>query len=200
MNPIPQIVQKFFPGIYSFPSQKGKLFFTFDDGPDPQTTPFVLKQLEQFNAKATFFCLGKKVEQTPGLYKQILDNGHSVGNHSYSHPNGFFCSTHEYLADVEKAKQQIDSRLFRPPYGKITPAQFYQLSKKYQLIFWSLLSMDFSPKHTYQDCFSLIKRNTQSGSIIVFHENDKSVNKLQRLLPDLLAYYSDSGFEFEKIG
>ncbi len=178
----PSILRKLFPGlIWTIPNDENRVFLTFDDGPDPEVTPWVLDLLGKHNAKATFFCLGKNVEKYPDLFQRIKDEGHAVGNHTYSHPDGWRTKNRDYFADIERADRLIGSRLFRPPYGRITPSQIRVLKKKYKIVMWDLLPGDFDPKTSVEKCTRRIEKYTQSGSVVVLHENRKQ--------KDFLVYF-----------
>ncbi|MBI9055311.1 MAG: polysaccharide deacetylase family protein [Bacteroidales bacterium] len=185
--------------IWHFPGKENELFLTFDDGPEPEITPWVLSELKKYNAKATFFCVGNKVEKNPSLYNQILAEGHSVGNHTYSHIKGWTTASENYVSDVDKAKEFIQSKLFRPPYGRIRPHQLKILKKDFKIVMWDVLSKDYDPKTTNEQCFNNVTDYAESGSIIVFHDNIKSQNNLFYALPKVLEYYSDQGFVFNSI-
>jgi peptidoglycan/xylan/chitin deacetylase (PgdA/CDA1 family) len=185
--------------IWHFPGKENELFLTFDDGPEPEITPWVLSQLKKYNAKATFFCVGNKVEKNPSLYNQILAEGHSVGNHTYSHIKGWTTASENYVSDVDKAKEFIQSKLFRPPYGRIRPHQLKRLKKDFKIVMWDVLSKDYDPKTTNEQCFNNVIDYAESGSIIVFHDNIKSQNNLFYALPKVLEYYSGQGFVFNSI-
>ena len=183
----------------SFPKAKGKLFFTFDDGPDPNVTPLVLDLLKQYDAKATFFCIAKNVEQFPTLFERIKLEGHSIGNHTYNHVNGFKTGIREYLTEVDKAHKIIQSSLFRPPYGKMRLNQYYKLAKNYKIILWDVMSYDFDKSLSSNNCEDLVKNNAKDGSIIVFHDTIKAKKNLIPTLKSLLEYYSMKGYSFEPI-
>jgi peptidoglycan-N-acetylglucosamine deacetylase len=185
--------------ITSFPGARGKLFFTFDDGPNPSVTPYILDILNRFDAKATFFCTGLNVEKYPELYLQILNSGHATGNHSYSHLNGFKCTVEEYIEDVSKAQRLIKSDLFRPPYGKISPAQYRQISKNYRIIFWDIIANDFKEDLDAGDCINIVLKNARDGSVIVFHDNDVAKERVLKALPEVLLYFRNSGCSFNRI-
>jgi peptidoglycan/xylan/chitin deacetylase (PgdA/CDA1 family) len=197
---IPLISKLFYPSIIkSFPLEKGKLFFSFDDGPNPEVTPQILEILEQHNAKATFFCLGQNAEKHPELLNKIIAKGHSIGNHSYSHLNGFRTPNDIYIHDVEKAEQLIPSNLFRPPYGKITPRQYHFLKKKYKIILWDVLAYDFDQTLSANQCVDIVLNHVKNGSIVVFHDSNKAKNNILAALPKLLDELSKRNFVFEKI-
>ncbi|MFZ1529851.1 MAG: polysaccharide deacetylase family protein [Ferruginibacter sp.] len=179
-----------------------KLYLSFDDGPHPQITPFVLNELKKFNAKATFFCIGQNVEQYPGIYRQIIDEGHSVGNHTYNHLNGWKTDDAVYLENVARAQLFIDSNLFRPPYGKITGFQRRQLAAPrfgLHTIMWSVVSGDFDAGISPERCLNNVLRNSREGSVVVFHDSEKARDRLEYALPKALEYFAAKGFSFEKI-
>ena len=178
------------------------LYLTFDDGPHPQYTPFVLDQLKKYQAQATFFCIGKNVDAHFDVYKRIIEEGHAVANHTYHHLNGWKTDDQKYLHDIKKAMNNIDSKLFRPPYGRITRFQLSQLHKPaYELypIMWSVLSGDFDQELAPKKCASNVVLSAKSGDIIVFHDSEKAWVRLEYALPEVLSYFSKQGFIFKKI-
>jgi peptidoglycan/xylan/chitin deacetylase (PgdA/CDA1 family) len=187
--------------VWSMPGKEKKLYLTFDDGPHPEVTPFVLEQLRTFNAKACFFCIGKNVAKYPNIYKQILNEGHAVGNHTYDHLNGWSVNDRIYLKNVVQAEKQIDSLLFRPPYGRITTFQAKQLMEKlnYTIIMWSVLSGDFDINLSPEKCWQNVLKGAAPGSIIVFHDSEKAKKRLVYTLPKLLEHFTESGYSFEKL-
>src|SRR4051794_39226777 len=156
--------------IWKMPADKKELYLTFDDGPHPTITPFVLACLKQYNAKATFFCVGENVKRFPDVYEQILADGHAVGNHTYNHLNGWKTGDITYLKNVILARQIIESNLFRPPYGRIAKSQVKELAPEFQIIMWDILSGDFDLNLSPQRCFANVISNVSSGSVIVFHD------------------------------
>lgn len=189
---------------WSMPSNEKNLYLTFDDGPHPEATPFVLKQLKQYNALATFFCIGKNVVEQPVIYDQIMNEGHVTGNHTYNHLNGWETSNDVYMKDIALAAKEIDSNLFRPPYGRITSFQAKNLravmqGKEAKVIMWDVLSADFDVDCTAEQCLSNVILPTVSGSIIVFHDSEKAFPKLQYVLPRMLKYFSEKGYLFKSI-
>ncbi len=185
--------------IKSFPKSKGKLFITFDDGPNPFVTPLILDILKEYNAKATFFCTGENVEKYPELYCRILYEGHITGNHSYSHINGFKHSTKEYIENVEKADKIINSKIFRPPFGNMRPSQYKYLVKQYWIILWDIMAYDFDENLKPINCINNVIKKTKDGSIIVFHDNDKAKEMVIEVLPIILNHFKETGFSFECI-
>lgn len=193
----PYIIQKLFSGIiWKFPDATNTVYLTFDDGPHPEITPWLLALLNKHHAKATFFCLGKNAEKYPALLQQILNEGHSIGNHSHMHLNGWKTKNEDYRNDINMANQTLKSNLFRPPYGRIKPSQVSQLSASYKVINWSLMPGDFDESITSSQCFRNLQK-AQSGDIIVLHENDKSRKHLEYSLPEFLK--QNNKFIFDKI-
>ncbi len=174
------------------------LYLSFDDGPHPSITPFVLDQLAQYGAKASFFCIGKNVEAHGDMYRRILAEGHQVGNHTYHHLNGWKTPNPTYLADVAAAAEHIDSPLFRPPYGRIRFSQIKQL-QAHRIIMWSVLSGDFDTAISPEKCLRNVTRNASSGDIVVFHDSEKAFERLRVALPGVLQYFSEKGFVFKAI-
>ncbi|MES2330041.1 MAG: polysaccharide deacetylase family protein [Bacteroidota bacterium] len=178
------------------------IYLTFDDGPHETATPFVLDQLKQYNAKASFFCIGKNVTAHPSLYQRIIDEGHSVGNHSYHHTNGWKVKDDVYLKDIEDASTLIQSDLFRPPYGRIKRSQIRKLqatNPKLQTIMWDVLSGDFDADLTGEACLGYVLYHTKRGSIIVFHDSEKAWERMKYALPKVLEHFSTEGYEFKRL-
>lgn len=189
---------------WSMPSNEKKLYLTFDDGPHPEATPFVLKQLKQHNALATFFCIGKNVVAHPDIYNQIMNEGHVTGNHTYNHLNGWKTSNELYMKDIALASKEINSNLFRPPYGRITSFQAKNLKavmqgKEPKVIMWDILSADFDADCSAEQCLANVILPTVPGSIIIFHDSEKAFPKLQYVLPRMLKYFSEKGYLFKSI-
>lgn len=196
----PYLLQLLFSGfIWRCNPEKKSIYLTFDDGPVPEVTPLVLDLLKQYNAKATFFCVGENAKKYPELFARITNEGHKVGNHTYNHLNGWKTGCHLYLENVKKCSQVINSNLFRPPYGKITFKQARLLKPDYKIIMWDVLSYDYSVEISKEDCFKNIKKHTKSGSIIVFHDSEKAKNNLMSALPNTLDHFSKEGYSFIEI-
>ncbi len=195
----PRIVRRLFPSvIWEFP-ESPDVFLTFDDGPTPEITPWVLEQLRRYDFKATFFCLGKNVEQYPEIFQQILDEGHAVGNHTYSHQKGWEMATGRYIEDVDLADDLIRSDLMRPPYGRIKPVQARLLSERYNIILWSILSRDYSSLVSPRSCLKNVVKHVRPGSIVLFHDSQKAFRNLHYALPRVLSFLSENGFRGAKI-
>ena len=177
--------------IFKIPNKENKIFLTFDDGPNPEVTPFILETLSKFNAKATFFCLGKQVEKHPTLFDQIISEGHQVGNHGYDHFNGWETKTEEYINNVIKASELIDSKLFRPPYGKMKVSQIKILKENYKLVLWDVSAQDYLPNITADKVVSNVENHTTEGSIIVMHDNGKVKPHLKNSLPAIVSTLVD---------
>ncbi|MBS1654581.1 MAG: polysaccharide deacetylase family protein [Bacteroidetes bacterium] len=189
--------------VWSIPSNEKVLYLTFDDGPHPVATPFALDVLKKYNAKATFFCIGKNVVAYPGIYKRIIDEGHAVGNHTFNHLNGWKTDDKIYINDIAEAAKHIDSSLFRPPYGKIKLFQAKQVSKVLnqpaKVIMWDVLSADFDERVSQDECLSNVVLNAKNGSIIVFHDSEKALAKMCYAVPNLLDFFTKNGFHFESM-
>ena len=179
------------------------IYLTFDDGPHPVATPFVLDELKKHNAKATFFCIGKNVVLYPEIYQRILTEGHSIGNHTFNHLDGWKTKTDIYIENILSAKNQINSILFRPPYGKITFEQLKILHQPkifFKVIMWSVLSGDFDVEISNIKCLNNVIKNTDKGSIVVFHDSEKALEKIRFVLPKVLDYFTEQQYEFRNIG
>lgn len=207
----PLLAKKMFPNyIWDVPSESKTLFLTFDDGPTPKITNWTLDVLDEYNAKATFFCIGKNIENHPDIFQNILDNDHVIGNHSYNHLKGWRTSTKKYLSNISKAQKTIDSLyanhhskvkyLFRPPYGQIRPKQGKALLELgYHIIMWNVLSFDWNNEISPDNCLENVLSNAQSGSIIVFHDSEKAKVNMTYALPNVLEHFSKKGYNFKSI-
>lgn len=188
--------------VWRMPGEGKKVYLTFDDGPHETATPFVLDQLQQYGAKASFFCIGKNVAACPEIYERILAEGHAVGNHTYHHVNGWKVSNETYLEEIVSAAELIHSPLFRPPYGRITRSQQKMLVKnnpQHKTIMWDVLSADFDTRLTGEACLRYVLYHTRPGSIIVFHDSSKAWDRMQYALPRVLAYFSKEGYTFSAL-
>jgi peptidoglycan/xylan/chitin deacetylase (PgdA/CDA1 family) len=196
----PGFVQGLFPNFtWKIPSNEREVFLTFDDGPVPSTTPWILDLLDSFNAKATFFCVGENVARNPDLFAEIKRRGHMVGNHTYNHLAGWSTDNIDYYHNIRKCAQLVDSPLFRPPYGKMKPSQIQFLQRHYQIVMWDVLSGDFDEEMTPERCYSNVVRNVTEGSIVVMHDNIKSFDVLQEALPAILQDLQAQGYTFKAL-
>jgi peptidoglycan/xylan/chitin deacetylase (PgdA/CDA1 family) len=197
----PSIIKKMFSSfVWDIPTKEKILYLTFDDGPHERATPFVLDELKKHHAKATFFCIGKNVVQYPAIYQRILDEGHAAGNHTQHHLNGWKTKTNEYINDIREAANIIQSDLFRPPYGKIKRSQSSKVSSEsFSIIMWDVLSGDFDLNVSKEKCLQYVLNNAIGGSIIVFHDSTKAFEKLQYVLPKVLGYFTEKGYQFQAI-
>lgn len=208
MVKIPKIIkQLFFNQIWSFPNTDNTVYLTFDDGPTPEITEKVLEILEKHQIKATFFCIGDNVRKHPEIVLKVLSKQHSIGNHTYSHLKGWKTSTKNYINNTEACEIKLNSlfnisnsKLFRPPYGKITPWQSYKLRKLgYKIIMWDVLSKDYDVNLSPETCFENVVNNVTSGSIIVFHDSVKAQKNILNSLDKTIETLKSKGFNFEKI-
>jgi peptidoglycan/xylan/chitin deacetylase (PgdA/CDA1 family) len=200
LNKTPEIIRPFAKDmIWSLPSETPSLFLTFDDGPIPEITPRVCTILAQFNAKATFFCVGDNVKKHPVEYQQLLEEGHSVGNHTYNHLNGWSSKNLSYYRNVYLAKKYINSRLFRPPYGKMNRRQSMRLKDKFDIIMWDVLSGDFDSNVSASQCADNVIKNARNGSIIVFHDSLKASKTMLKALPEVLSHFARLNYQFKAI-
>lgn len=176
------------------------LYLTFDDGPHPIATNFVLNCLQKYNAKATFFCIGKNVIENKELFQKIITQQHTVANHTHNHLNGYKSNDDLYINNILEANKIIPTKLFRPPYGRITKFQIKLLNDLgFKIIMWNVLSGDFDIKSSKEDCLSKVILNTTNNNIIVFHDSEKAFDKVQYTLPKILEYYSNQGYKFKAI-
>lgn len=200
----PWLVKKLYKNyIWNFPRIEQAVYLTFDDGPHPAVTPWVLAQLAAYNAQATFFCVGENVEKYNAVYQRILAEGHAVGNHTQHHPNGWDTPTDTYISDVKAAAGRIESHLFRPPYGRIKKAQAAGvrsvLGAGTKIIMWDVLSCDFDPLFSKEQCLKNVVQHAQAGSVVVFHDSKKAAPNLVYALPLVLQELAGKGFTFKRI-
>lgn len=181
------------------PQKEKIIYLTFDDGPIPEVTPFVLDLLRRYNAKATFFCVGNNVRKNPEVYANVKEAGHSIGNHTYNHTNGFKTSVELYLEDVAEAEKFIETKLFRPPHGRIKLKALRNLRLRFKIIMWDVLSGDYSALFTGDQVAANVINNVRPGSIIVFHDSLKAFDRLKIALPKVLEHFSAKGYRFEAI-
>jgi peptidoglycan/xylan/chitin deacetylase (PgdA/CDA1 family) len=192
--------------IWDVPNSENKVYLTFDDGPTPEITQWTLNQLKNYNAKATFFCIGDNVRKYPETFEEVVKEGHSIGNHTFNHLNGWKTNTQDYIENAKLFEKEYYKRsnencqLFRPPYGKIKPSQSKILRKMgYKIIMWDVLSVDFDIKITPKQCLENVLQNVKSGSIIVFHDSVKAFANLEYALPKTLEFLQQKGFVCAKL-
>lgn len=173
------------------------VYLTFDDGPIPESTPFILQTLAEFDAKATFFMVGDNVRKYPDLYRQIVAEGHQVGNHTYHHLGGFKHLAKTYIEDTERANDLIGSHLFRPPHGCMSHSEYLWLKRKYRIVMWDLVTRDYSKWLMADDVFNNVRNYARNGSIITFHDSLRSIGKLRTALPRSLKWLKEQGYEFK---
>ena len=197
----PLVVKKLFPNfIWDMPDTTKDIYLTFDDGPTPEITQWTLDTLKQYQAKATFFCIGSNVKKHPDIFEHILAEGHTIGNHTHHHVKGWKTPVDLYLEDVKKATKYINSKLFRPPYGQITPKQGARLiDLGYKIVMWNVLSIDWDASVSKETCLKNVITKTKSGSIIVFHDSVKASKNMQYALPKVLDHFSKKGYCFKGI-
>ena len=188
---------------WKMPVNEKLIYLSFDDGPHPIATPFVLEQLDKYNAKASFFCIGKNVVEYPEIYQQLIEKGHTVGNHTMHHLNGWETIDELYLQNMQEAANVISSNFFRPPYGRIKRSQIKKIradkSLPQEIIMWDVLSGDFDTTISSQQCLDNVLKHTKAGSIVVFHDSAKAWDRLQVALPATLAYFTQKGFQFRAL-
>jgi peptidoglycan-N-acetylglucosamine deacetylase len=199
----PWLVQRYFSSyVWFIPTKEKVVYLTFDDGPHPDITPFVLNELKKYNAKATFFCVGSNVVKYPETYQRIVTEGHAVGNHTQNHVNGWKVPSDVYLSNVSEGFVHIHSHLFRPPYGRIKRDQAASILQKHpgtRIIMWDVLSADFDQRISPEGCFQNVVKNISRGSIIVFHDSVKAFRNLAYALPKTLEKLSGNGYRMERI-
>ena len=209
---IPAITKRIFPNyVWDFSSKEKTIYLTFDDGPTPEITTWTLDLLNKYNAKATFFCIGNNIEKHPDIFKIILENGHSIGNHTHNHLKGWQIDTETYLQNIEQAQSVIDfhllnnkhlgiEKLFRPPYGQIKPTQAKSLIKMgYKVIMWSVITFDWEQSIPKEKCLENVIKNASEGNIIVFHDSIKASKNMMYALPKALEHFSKKGYTFKAI-
>ncbi|MCK9291800.1 MAG: polysaccharide deacetylase family protein [Bacteroidales bacterium] len=197
---VPVFLRYFYPSLlWNKPEGNKRLYLTFDDGPHPVITPIVLKILDEYQAQATFFCVGENVVRHPATYKEILAQGHLTGNHSFNHLNGWKTDNAAYYENVRLCADYVDSIWFRPPYGRIRPMQIQSLKKEFTIVMWTVLSYDFDPEIDLNSCMDKVLNNTTDGSIIVFHDSEKAVAKMIPLLKKTLETFGKQGFSFARL-
>jgi peptidoglycan/xylan/chitin deacetylase (PgdA/CDA1 family) len=204
----PFLVQKLFPQFtWRIPTLHKTIYLTFDDGPIPEVTEFVLEQLQRFGAKATFFCVGDNISKHPAIAERLVREGHRIGNHTHNHLSGWKNAPDVYTDNARLCAQKIkqirgaehQKMLFRPPYGQISRKQVQKLKKDYELVMWDVLTYDFDATLAANDCLKHSLAVTQKGSIVVFHDNVKAVSVLEYALPRYLEHFAGLGYTFASL-
>ncbi len=195
----PRFYRWLFPkGIWRLPIEGEKVvYLTFDDGPIPEVTPWVLDLLDAYDIKATFFCVGDNVRKHPDVYQMVLDRGHRVGNHTFNHIQGLKTLTLKYIRNAQLGTEYIKSDLFRPPHGHMRLPQFFLLRKKYKIILWDVVTRDYSKLKTPEEVFGNVKKYTRNGSIIVFHDSLKAEKNMKYALPKSIEWLKEQGYSFK---
>jgi peptidoglycan/xylan/chitin deacetylase (PgdA/CDA1 family) len=197
---IPRFLRRITPAItWKVKTPDKAVYLTFDDGPHPQITPWVLGELAKFGGKGTFFCVGENVVKFPYTYQAILEAGHAVANHSFNHLNGWKTDNTTYFNNIEECHKEVGSRLFRPPYGRLTFSQYAYLKRKYEIVMWSILTRDYDQNLDTKEVMREIIKNISNGDVIVFHDSEKAEKNLKLLLPPLLQYLHESGYEMRAL-
>jgi peptidoglycan-N-acetylglucosamine deacetylase len=197
---MPRLIQSLFPTYtWRVPTEEKVLYLTFDDGPIPEITPWVLEVLKRYEAKATFFCVGENVRKYPSVFKQILHDGHAVGNHTFNHLNGWDNENIPYFHNVRHCANLVKSDLFRPPYGRLTPKQAQFLTRHYKIVMWDVLSGDFDAAISNEDCLNNVVSAARKGSIVVFHDSLKASERMMYALPRVLEHFKQKGYRFESL-
>lgn len=191
------VLKTLYPSLqWNVTTDKKQLFLSFDDGPTVGVTDQLLDLLSSYNAKASFFCIGKNIIANQALFKRIVDEGHTVGNHTYNHLNGWKSNNIDYLRDVEKFQEVYSSRYFRPPYGRMKPAQIAALKSQYQIMMWSALSMDYHPNTSAKKSYEKASAKLKSGDILLFHDSKKAADKMMYAVERILKEKAKEGYEF----
>ena len=195
----PKFIRWLMPDLIWEMKDRSAVYLTFDDGPTPGITEWILSTLDKYDAKATFFVLGKNAEMYPDLYRRIVEAGRRIGNHTYSHQKGWGMSLERYIEDVDFANDLLHTELFRPPYARITPAQARALAKRYKLVMWDVLSRDYNRALSPRTCLRNVTRYLEGGSIVVFHDSEKSFRNMSYALPRTLQVVRDMGLKCKAI-
>lgn len=185
--------------IWRKEKEKNNIYLTFDDGPIPEITPWILDCLKEYQVKATFFCVGENIKKHPEIFDRIFAEGHAVGNHTYNHLRGWDSEDQIYFQNIEKCEKLTNSRLFRPPYGRAKKSQMKVLAQDYKIIMWDVLTGDYDPKINPEQCYKNCVNYTRNGSIIVFHDNIKAINNVKYALPKSIEQLLRKGYRFKTL-
>jgi len=181
------------------PRKERCIYLTFDDGPIPEVTPWVIQTLEHYDAKGTFFLVGENAVRSKHLVENLLNAGHTIGNHTHNHMSGWKTSQYAYLKNTLEATKHISSNLFRPPYGRVSRRQALSLTKRFEIIMWDVLSGDFDEQLDGETCYQNVIKHAKPGSIIVFHDSIKAFPRLKEALPRTLSYFAERGYTFRAL-
>lgn len=198
----PRILKSFYsPFVWEIPTEEPVIYLTFDDGPIPDVTEWVMEQLDSYLAKATFFCIGDNVRKHPEVFAQLIAKGHSVGNHTFNHLKGWQTDDETYLENVRQCSEilPVDTSLFRPPYGRIKLSQARPLLNDYHVVMWDVLTGDFEKYLNPERCLEKTLKYTKAGSIVVLHDSLKAWRNMSYVLPRMLEHYSSLGYRFEAL-
>ena len=204
LHKIPTFFTRWWPELtWHRQNQDKKIYLTFDDGPIPVVTEWVLDVLAQYDAKATFFCVGDNIRKHPAVFQRVISDGHKAGNHTFNHLKGWKTGNDHYLQNISECRDIMDQYvsdtakpLFRPPYGAIKPSQIQVIKSEYEIVMWDVLSGDFEKNVSAERCLQMVLKYTESGSVVVFHDSIKTYEKLQKVLPQFLDYYTSRGYKF----
>lgn len=208
LHKTPGWIQRLFPSLvwsHPLPDTSKVIYLTFDDGPIPEVTPFVLDTLDRFQAQATFFCVGENIVKNPKVFEQVVSRGHAVGNHTNNHLKGWNTPNTRYFENIEKCEKEIvkyggaSKKLFRPPYGRITPSQIRLLRQEYKIIMWDILTGDYNASLSPDKVEQTLEKKATHGSIVVFHDSLKAERNLKFVLPKFLTHFAAEGFEFKSL-
>ncbi|KAA6315277.1 Peptidoglycan-N-acetylglucosamine deacetylase [termite gut metagenome] len=194
----PQIIRALYPkAIWQMNTAEKAVYLTFDDGPIPQITPWVLELLDKYDVKATFFMVGDNVHKYPDTYRMVVEGGHRIGNHTYNHVRGFEYLSEGYLANVEKASELLETDLFRPPHGQMRWGQYFRLKGCYKIVMWDLVTRDYSNKLNGKQVFQKVRKYIRKGSIITFHDSLRAEKNMKYALPRSIEWIKEQGYEFK---
>lgn len=195
----PQIIRYLYPSaIWRMDKDKRAVYLTFDDGPIPRVTPWVLDVLDKYGIKATFFMVGDNIRKHPDEFRMVVERGHRIGNHTFNHIRGLSYDINSYLENTDKAcRMMMNTNLFRPPHGYMSPKQYAELKKRYKIIMWDLVTRDYNRKFTGEQILQKVKKYVRNGSIITFHDSLKSEENIRYALPKAIEWLMEQGYEFK---